>query len=483
MDFRIIKTVIAREYITRVKKKSFLVTTFLVPVLFAGMMIGVGFIMGNTKERKQDVAVVDQSGIVMPHLTSDERITYSDYSNEAPDSVKAKLKAIDKDVLVVISPLDSVKKTVTVQAFSYDPLGVEFSSGLSNKVDDAVEEYRVKQYGIENLRKIMDEVRSDVSIAEYTLGDDGKETISESGIYMLVSMVLGIVIWMFIMMFGAQVMASVIEEKNSRVVEVLISSVKAVDLMFGKIIGVALVALTQFLLWIVLSVALVGVAGAVVGKDTFKEFTSNPEMMAQTMGVNAQQMESLGIGSVLNAVTDTTVAPADSALAASDSSAVASVQVAGQPDEMHTIIATLANIPWVKLIISFLIYFILGYLLYASLYAAIGSAVENEGDAQQLQLPVTIPLMLAYFIILMAFQNPDSSVVVWGSLIPFTSPIVMLARIPYGVATWQLVLSIALLFLTFLGCAWMSAKIYKAGILMFGKKSTFKDLWKWLKQR
>lgn len=144
---------------------------------------------------------------------------------------------------------------------------------------------------------------------------------------------------------------------------------------------------------------------------------------------------------------------------------------------------TLVNIPWVKLIVSFLIYFILGYLLYASMFAAVGSAVENEGDSQQLQMPLTIPLMIAYFIILMAFQNPDSGVVVWGSMIPFTSPIVMLARIPYGVPMWQLVVSIVLLLVTFFGCAWLSAKIYKVGILMFGKKSTFKDLWKWLRMK
>ncbi|MCR5132899.1 MAG: ABC transporter permease [Bacteroidales bacterium] len=461
MDFRIIKTVIAREYSTRVKKKSFLVTTFLVPILFAAMMVVVMYIMGNTKERKQDVAVVDQSGIVMPHLTDTERITYEDYSSEAPDDLKGRLASIGKDVLVVISSLDTVAKTVTVQTYSKDPLGVEFTSGLRNKVDDAVEEYRVRQYGIENLSQIMEEVKSHVSVTEYTLDESGKETLSESSIYMIVSMVLGIIIWMFITMFGAQVMSSVIEEKSSRVVEVLISSVKAVDLMFGKIIGVALVALTQFLLWIVLTVILTGVASAFMGKDMLKDLQNNPQMMGQT--VNMPGGTDLGTVALGEAVDTAEVVP-------------------GQINQMQKVVGTLANIPWAKLIVSFLIFFILGYLLYASMYAAVGSAVENEGDASQLQLPLTIPLMIAYFIILMAFQNPDSPVVVWGSIIPFTSPIVMLARIPYGVPTWQLILSVVLLFLTFLGCAWASAKIYKAGILMFGKKSTFKDLWKWLKQ-
>ena len=461
MDFRIIKTVIAREYSTRVKKKSFLVTTFLVPILFAAMMVVVMYIMGNTKERKQDVAVVDQSGIVMPHLTDTERITYEDYSSEAPDDLKGRLASIGKDVLVVISSLDTVAKTVTVQTYSKDPLGVEFTSGLRNKVDDAVEEYRVRQYGIENLSQIMEEVKSHVSVTEYTLDESGKETLSESSIYMIVSMVLGIIIWMFITMFGAQVMSSVIEEKSSRVVEVLISSVKAVDLMFGKIIGVALVALTQFLLWIVLTVILTGVASAFMGKDMLKNLQNNPQMMGQT--VNMPGGTDLGTVALGEAVDTAEVVP-------------------GQINQMQKVVGTLANIPWVKLIVSFLVFFVLGYLLYASMYAAVGSAVENEGDASQLQLPLTIPLMIAYFIILMAFQNPDSPVVVWGSIIPFTSPIVMLARIPYGVPAWQLILSVVLLFLTFLGCAWASAKIYKAGILMFGKKSTFKDLWKWLKQ-
>ncbi len=466
MNFRIIKTVIAREYLTRVKKKSFLVTTFLVPIIFAASMVVIGLVMSSTKERKQDVAVVDRSGIVMSHLEDTDRLTFTDYSSENPDSVKARLEEYGKDVLVVVSPLDSVKKTVSIQTYSKDPLGVEFTTGLSSKANDAVEEYRVRQYGIDNLSQIMEEVKANVNVTEYTMDDKGNETVSESGIYMIISMLLGIIIWMFIMMFGGQVMSSVIEEKTSRVVEVLISSVKAIDLMFGKIIGIALVALTQFFLWIILTGVLVSAATAFVGKDMLAEMAGNPEMMAQTVGVSADQMQTLG-----NAAAGLT--------AAQDSSEV----VAGEPDDMSVIVGTLMNIPWTKLIISFLIYFILGYLLYASMFAAVGSAVENEGDSQQLQMPLTIPLMIAYVIILMAFQNPDSEVVVWGSMIPFTSPIVMLARIPYGVPMWQLIVSIALLLITFFGCAWLSAKIYKVGILMFGKKSTFKDLWKWLRMK
>jgi ABC-2 type transport system permease protein len=201
-------------------------------------------------------------------------------------------------------------------------------------------------------------------------------------------------------------------------------------------------------------------------KDT--SATQDPTVMMQSMGVSQEQMDAMGMSTM----------DLSSIAAAADTSA----QVAEQPSELNAIVGTLQNLPYVKLIICFIIYFILGYLLYASLYAAIGSAVENEADTQQLQLPVTIPLMIAFFIVFFAFRNPDSGIVFWGSMIPFTSPIVMLARIPYGVATWELIVSIALLVVTFIACAWVSAKIYKVGILMFGKKSTYKDLWKWLKQ-
>ena len=454
MNFKIIRTVIAREYLTKVKKKSFLLTTFLVPVIMAVAIVAMVLIMTKVGDRIQNVAVVDQSGFVLPYLTDSRSNTYNDFSSESPEDLKLRLDAAGMDVLVVVSPLDTAAKTVSVQTYSKKPLGVDFSQEVGSKVDDAVEAYRIESYGIENLAKIMAEVRSDVSVTEYLLDESGNETVSESGIYMAVSMILGIFIFMFITLFGGMVMSSVIEEKASRVVEVLISSAKATELMFGKIIGVALVALTQFILWIVLTLLIVTVAGGLIGMDRLQG--SDPQQMiqmAQGMGVSSDQIGNLA---------DAAAAPAD---------------------DMSVIVTTLAHIPWVTLIVSFFIFFILGYLLYASLFAAIGSAVENEADTQQLQIPLTIPLMVAYMIVFVAFRNPDGGVAFWGSMVPFTSPIVMLARIPYGVPMWQLVVSILLLFVTFVACAWLSAKIYKVGILMFGKKSSFKDLWKWIKQK
>ena len=241
-----------------------------------------------------------------------------------------------------------------------------------------------------------------------------------------------------------------IEEKASRVVEVLVSSVKATELMFGKIIGIALVALTQFLLWIVLSVAIIGIGSAAFGLDKLGGGDAT-ELVSTMGGVDGEQLDAM------------TAQLSDG-------------------DELGTVVSTLRNLPYGQILGLFFIYFIFGYLLYASLFAAIGSAVENEGDTQQLQLPLTIPLMLAYIIALYAFRAPDSSIAFWGSIIPFTSPIVMISRLPFGVPAWEIILSVALLVATFALCAWASAKIYRVGILMFGKKSTWKDLWKWLKQ-
>ena len=437
--------VISREYLNKVKKKSFLITTFVVPILFAAICILPSVLMMNVKEKSQKVAVVDHSGIVMPYFENNEAAEFSDCSTEDPAVLKDELKSRGFDVLVVVSPLDSVR-SVSIQTFSKKPTGVDFNSGIRSKANKAVEQYRISTYNISGLEQIMKDVKADVKVSEYTLDERGNATVSESGIYMVISMVLGMMIYMFIAMFGASVMSSVIEEKSSRVVEVLVSSVKATELMFGKIIGIALVALTQFVLWIALTLVLVVGASAVFG-----------------LGDIAQAADVMSM-------TQTGVHPVDMA-------------AMSQNSELSVILTTLSHIPWVTLLVSFFIFFIFGYLLYASMYAAIGSAVENEADTQQLQLPVTIPLMLGFFIVFFAFKNPDSPVVFWGSMIPFTSPIVMLARIPYGVPFWELALSVFLLVATFGVMAWASAKIYKAGILMFGKKSTWADLWKWLKQK
>ena len=453
MKMRNIGIIISREYLTRVKKKSFLLTTFLVPVLFAAMCILPSVIMFMAKETGKKVAVVDASGIVMPYLTDTETIDYTDYSSESADTMKASFASLELDALVVVSELDTVNRTVTVASYSDKPMSVDMKESIQSKVNEAVEDYRLSLYEVSDLKQIMAEVESDITMSTFTLDEAGEENITSSEVYMMISMLLSIVIYMFIAMFSGMVMQSVIEEKASRVVEVLVSSVKATELMFGKIIGVACVALTQFFLWILLTAVLVGGFSAFVGFDSIMGDPAQTEQMMEMAG----QMGGISME--------------DAAAIAQDES------------EMGAVLSTLRDLNYVQLIVAFIVYFALGYLLYASFFAAIGSAVENEADTNQLQMPVTVPLLLAFFIALYAFKSPDSPIVFWGSMIPFTSPIVMLARIPFGVPAWELGLSIALLALTFVACAWMSAKIYKIGILMFGKKTTFKDLWKWLRMK
>ena len=466
MNFRKLGIVIEREYLNKVKKKSFLLITFITPVLFAAIAILPSLIMMGAKEAAKQVGVVDHSGIVLPFLENGEVLEYKDLGVDADvEAIKADLSKADIDILLTISELDPQTKSVTADTYSLKPLGLDSGNSIEHRINDAVEAYRIDSYGIENLEEIMHSVKSNVHVHNYTISESGEESISESGVYMAISMFLGIAIYMFIALFSGMVMSSVIEEKSSRVVEVLVSSVKATELMFGKIIGVALVALTQFLLWILLTLLLLAVAAGIIGKDKMMGMLQDDpttEMVSQMApGADGATLD-------LSALT-----------AGADTTAV----TAAEPTGMQAITSTIGNLNLGQILLSFIFFFIFGYLLYASLFAAIGSSVENEGDSNQLQLPVTVPLMLGFFIALYAFKAPDSTLVFWGSMIPFTSPIVMLARIPFGVPGWELALSMALLVATFAACAWASAKIYKVGILMYGKKSTFKDLWKWLKQR
>ncbi len=455
MKLRNINIIISREYLTRVRKKSFLLTTFLVPILFAALCILPSVIMFMAKDTGKQVGVVDQSGIVMPYLVDTDAIDYIDYSDQTADSVKASFNELGLDALVVVSAIDQENRTVSVASYSSKPMSVDMKETITSKIDNAVEDYRISLYDMGDLKGIMESIESDISMATYTLDESGEEKISSSEVYMVISMLMSIIIYMFIAMFSGMVMQSVIEEKSSRVVEVLVSSVKATELMFGKIIGVACVALTQFFLWIVLTLILVGGFSAFVGFDSIMGDPAQTEQMMQMSG-----MASVG------------------GVSAEDMMAMTQEQ-----SELGAVLTTLKDIDWLMMIVAFVIYFALGYLLYASLFAAIGSAVENEADTNQLQMPVTVPLMLAFFIALYAFNAPDSPIVWWGSMIPLTSPIVMLARIPFGVPVWELALSVVLLVATFAACGWLSAKIYKIGILMFGKKTTFKDLWKWLRMK
>jgi len=450
MNFRTISVVISREYTTRVKKKSFLVTTFLVPVLFAALCCIPALIMLFNKDEVKTMAVVDQSGIILPALESNSEVIWADCSAQNVDSLKAAFETMGYSAIVTVSPVDA-DKSVSVSTFSTKPVSVNLLKTLESTINSAVQDYRISQYEIEGLKDILDQVKPDIEVKTYTIGEDGEDKISNSNVYMILSLGLGMILFMFVTMFSSSVMQSVIEEKQSKVVEVLLSSVDAIDLMFGKIIGVALVALTQFILWIVLTLTIVSAVFGVVGKD-------------KLMGSNAAVIEQTAAVPGMEGMTDAVANPAASLSTGQE------------------ILQTISSINIPEILLFFFIFFIFGYLLYASMFAAIGSAVENAEDSSQLQMPLTVPLMLAYFIALYSWNAPDSALAVWGSMIPFTSPIVMLARIPFGVPQWQLWLSVAILILTFALMGWLSAKIYRVGILTSGKKATWKDLLKWLRQ-
>lgn len=447
MNIGKIQLVAGREYSIRVKKKSFIFTTILTPILFAALMIvpSVVMLMGGDEEVRK-VMVVDNSGVVAPTLVDTEIVDYEVLQGVSVDSLKANFEATGAYAIVEISQLDE-NKNVSITAYSAKQMNMELKSSIKRSANAALEAYKLESYDIENLDKILEDVKSDVELSAYTLGNDGDAKKSMVEISMALSYIMSFFIYIFVFMFGNMVMNSVIQEKSNRIVEVIVSSVKPFDLMLGKILGVAGVAVTQFLIWVLLTVVLVFGFQAVMGPELF---TAGADQMTQMAGVDAEAMM---------------------AAAAAPSGPLADIMGA------------LSQINFPYIIGCFLIYFVLGYLLYAAMFAAVGSAVENEADTQQLTLPISLPLIIGLFIMLHTFEHPESSLSFWASMIPFTSPMVMLARIPFegAVPTWELLLSIGLLFVTFLAIVYLSGKIYRVGILMYGKKATWKDLWKWIK--
>lgn len=444
--------IIGREYSTRVKKKSFILLTILTPILMAALMVIPVLITLYSGEDKQVISIVDNTGLLEDYFESTDKTEYRFLPAETTrESLRQTFDTYNSSTVIYVSPLDSAGNA-SVTSYSKEPLGMDAKMAIETKVAGALRDRKLKELDIRNFDEIMDKVRSDVRIDAYTLTDEGKEKKDSVEIYMIIAYLLSFLIYMFVAIFGSMVMRGVIEEKTNRIVEVIVSSVSSFELMMGKLIGVALVALTQFAIWIILIGAVVfGLQGVITSK------------MADKMG-------------------DVTAVVADATSAMNGTTAgIHPTADMGKLGEISSVMEQISQINFGQIFLCFLIYFVLGYLLYAAMFAAVGSAVDNEADTNQLSLPITIPLMIGLFIMLHTFQHPSSSLSVWASIIPFTSPMVMLARIPFGsVPLWQLIVSIALLAVTFVAIAWVSAKIYKVGILTYGKKATFKDLFKWI---
>ena len=457
MNWKKVGIVISHEYTTRVRKKSFILTTLLTPILMALLICVPALIMVFSGQEDQTVKVIDESGIVAPYFENSEHTTYvMGEPGENVEELRDRFDELGYYAIVGISPLDE-KGEVSVVSYSKEPLSMDIKNAVNRTVNKAVENEKLARYDIVDLDAILADVKTDIKLNSMTLTNDGDAKEDSVEVYMVLSYLMSFLIYMFVFMFGTMVMRSVIDEKSSRVVEVIVSSVKSVELMMGKIIGVALVALTQFFIWIALTVIIVTAVQTVAGPKVIQSMGGMTEMAA--------------------------VAGQDGHIDTADMISIA--EQAGQDSDalgMLKIINQIRSLDWFTIIGCFLIYFLLGYLLYASMFAAIGAAVDNESDTSQLQLPVTIPLIIGLFIMLHTFEHPSSTLSVWASIIPWTSPMVMLARVPFGVVpAWQLILSIVLLVLTFLATAWLSAKVYRIGILTYGKKSSFKDLLKWMK--
>ncbi|MDR2907412.1 MAG: ABC transporter permease [Bacteroidales bacterium] len=435
--------IIRREYMTRVKKKSFLIMTILAPVLFASLAIIPALIM-NVSSDKDTVAVVDESGIYQDKLKNTEKLVFTHVENV--DTAKAQLKEDTYDLVLHIQSADSSEANQTALFYNKKQPGMDPVMAIQTQLQDVLQnKLLVQSYNIttEDYNRIK-AIKIDVPTLDVQTGDE-KNTAVQTGI----GFASGILLFMFVMMFCTQVMQGVIEEKSNRIIEVIVSSVKPFQIMMGKIVGIALVGLTQFVLWIVLTLGIITVAGSAISSSFAKDVAT-----AQTMPMNTMIDQ------------DMTEQMADKMPSA---------------DMVGKLLEGFGNIDFTFIIVMFLIYFIGGYLLYASLFAAVGSAVDNEADTQQFMMPLTVPLMIGYIAAMMLVGNPHGTAAFWFSIVPLTSPMVMMMRVGFGVPVWELALSIGLLVAGFVFTTWLAAKIYRVGILMYGKKITYKELWKWLR--
>ncbi|SDB91608.1 ABC transporter permease [Williamwhitmania taraxaci] len=437
--------IIQREYSVRVKKKSFIIMTLLGPLLFGSLMVGPALVAKYVKDDTiKKIAVIDETGKFVNLLPEKATIKFKYLSNTTLEQAR---KTFSSDSLYGVLYIPTVvEQPDGVRFFSEDQPNLELKNHMESSIGKEIERSKLATYNIADIDTILKTVKTEVSMRTIQWNEDGSEKESSTEMNMGIAYISGFAIYMFIFLFGAQVMRGVIEEKTSRIVEVIISSVKPFQLMMGKILGIAAVGLTQLLIWVMLTTAIVTIAKAVLVVDSSSQ---------------------VQIQNTIDQASANPMAGNSAAMAPSSSKVEAIFTMLGN-----------ANLPYI--IGCFFFFFIGGYLLYSSMFAAVGAAVDNETESQQFMLPVTIPLILSIFIMMSTFQDPDSSLSFWFSMIPFTSPIIMMARVPFGVPDWQLALSAAILIASFIGMTWLSSKIYRVGILMYGKKTSWKEMWKWM---
>ena len=430
--------IIGREYMSIVARKSFIVMTILIPLISVACFALPGVLMYFNTGDRQTVAVVDETHRLFGALESNDDYKFDDITSVGSDNIHEFYMNAENLYAVVVIPadVDSVQK-VTIDSKN------AVKSSLTNLVEEclrsALSDERVKSYGVPGLQQMIDNCRVDVAVDSVKWNDDGDEERSSALFASILGMILAMLTYMFVLMYGAMIMNSVVEEKTNRIVEVIVSSCRPIELMLGKIIGVGLVGLTQIAIWGIF----LGIAGSVFGI---------------ALGSMA------GIGS-----------------AASTADSAAALTALAGDSEFGEIIEILLSVNYVQLLLCFTLYFLGGFLLYSSLFAAFGSAADQPSDASQFTTPIMMIMVFALWAGIACMENPDGSLAFWCSMIPFTSPIVMMVRLPYDVPLWEISVSIVVLYATALGITALAARIYRTGILMYGKKVALKDIMKWIK--
>ena len=457
-----IALIINREYLTRIRKKSFLIMSVLGPLIFAAyVLIPMYFAtLEDTEEKK--VVVIDESKIFTEYGPDGASfvVPETDYLKfqvvEGVDVETFRLGFEEMGYYAVLFIPSNIMASESTLVYSTGSPSLEVTGYIKRSLEQEIEQLKLATHEIQELDRILAEVDTKIKLRTIKWTKDGKTQASNTGVDMAMGYMGGLMIFFFIFFFGSQVMRGVIEEKTNRIIEVIVSSVKPFQLMMGKIIGVGLTGLTQFIIWSVLSVALIAGLKAVF----FPEMNMTP-----TEQVVATDLFDPNAG--------TPDQTAEGAIAQ---------PLSGEEMEMaEEIFASLKSINLGVMLGSFVFFFIFGYLLYAAMFAVIGSAVDQETDTQQLILPVILPLILSIYVMISAINNPDAGLAFWFSMIPFTSPVLMMVRIPFGVPWWQVALSGSILVATFLAMTWIAGKVYRTGILMYGKKNNYREIWKWLR--
>ncbi|MCB0449800.1 MAG: ABC transporter permease [Confluentibacter sp.] len=427
--------IIKREYLTKVRNKSFIVMTILSPIIMIALISLVAYLSALNNDKVRTIAVLDQSGLVKDVFKNTEHTSYNLLSNMSLTDAKRLVKETNASGLLYVEELKDVDAVSThIKFYSEESPSLSLISDLETQVEHKLTDIKLQQNGVNvgmiNASKVQ------VTIAQESFTGE-KSSKMDSIMKLFFGGAAGYLLFMFIIIYGNMIMRSVIEEKTSRIIEVIISSVKPIQLMLGKIIGTSLAGITQFIIWIFIGGLLITILSVVFGVETQ---TPQQELVNQAMA-NPE----LGM-------------------------------------QVQDVVTAFYNLPLTNLVIAFILFFVSGYLLYSSFYAAIGAAVDNETDTQQFMLPIIMPLMLAVYIgFFTVIEDPHGTVSLVFSFLPLTSPVVMLMRIPFGVPLWQQLLSLAILIGTFMFTVWFAAKIYRVGILMYGKKPSYKELTKWIK--